>query len=138
MTLNTANPNRTYSATCNVFIMGYVTFSLGCYMVCCSVASLAVGYIYLSCSHLYSFASYDRPYALKIKYPVIRGFSQTQFFACCYMKGLARFVCLMNHCYASIVQIILLGCFSCCNFFLHFPVFILFVVLFPSILLMKA
>ena len=54
--------------------MGYVTFSLGCYMVCCSVASLAVGYIYLSCSHLYSFASYDRPYALKIKYPVIRGF----------------------------------------------------------------
>ena len=58
-----------------VFIMGYVTFSLGCYMVCCSVASLAVGYIYLSCSHLYSFASYDRPYALKIKYPVTRGFS---------------------------------------------------------------
>ena len=50
----------------HVFIMGYVTFSLGCYMVCCSVASLAVGYIYLSCSHLYSFASYDRPYALKI------------------------------------------------------------------------
>ena len=46
--------------------MGYVTFSLGCYMVCCSVASLAVGYIYLCCSHLYSFASYDRPYALKI------------------------------------------------------------------------
>ena len=46
--------------------MGYVTFSLGCYMVCCSIASLAVGYIYLSCSHLYSFASYDRPYALKI------------------------------------------------------------------------
>ena len=43
--------------------MGYVTFSLGCYMVCCSVASLAVGYIYLSCSHLYSFASYNRPYA---------------------------------------------------------------------------
>ena len=38
----------------NVFIMGYVTFSLGCYMVCCSIASLAVGYIYLSCSHLYS------------------------------------------------------------------------------------
>ena len=35
-------------------------------MVCCSVASLAVGYIYLGCSHLYSFASYDRPYALKI------------------------------------------------------------------------
>ena len=61
----------------NVFIMGYVTFSLGCYTVCCSVASLAVGYIYLSCSHLYSFASYDSPYALKIKYPVIRGFFYT-------------------------------------------------------------
>ena len=61
----------------NVFIMGCVTFSLGCYMVCCSVASLAVGYIYLSCSHLYSFASHDRPYALKIKYPVIRGFFYT-------------------------------------------------------------
>ena len=50
--------------------MGYVTFSLGCYLVCCSVASLAVGYIYLSCSHLYSFASYDRPYALKIMFDV--------------------------------------------------------------------
>ena len=48
--------------------MGYVTFSLGCYMVCCSIA-----YIYLSCSHLYSLASYDRPYALKIKFPVTRG-----------------------------------------------------------------
>ena len=35
-------------------------------MVCCSAASLAVGYIYLSCSHLYSFASYDRPYASKL------------------------------------------------------------------------
>ena len=42
----------------NVVIMGHVTlkFSLGCYVVCCSIASLAVG-----CSHLYSFASYDRP-----------------------------------------------------------------------------
>ena len=38
---------RTRSAKhANVFIMGYVTFSLGCYMVCCSVASLAVGYIF--------------------------------------------------------------------------------------------
>ena len=42
-------------------------------MVYCFIASLAVGYIYLSCSHLHSFASYDRPYALKIKYPVTRG-----------------------------------------------------------------
>ena len=42
-------------------------------MVCCSIASLAVGYIYLSSSHLYSFASYDRPCGLKIKYPVTRG-----------------------------------------------------------------
>ena len=49
----------------NVFIMGYVTFSLGCYMVCCSVASLAVGYIYMSCSHLYSFASY--PFIKKVR-----------------------------------------------------------------------
>ena len=66
---------RRESRVRNVFMMVYVTFSLGCYMVCCSVVSLAVGYIYLSCSHLYSFASYDRPYALKIKYPVTRGFS---------------------------------------------------------------
>ena len=28
----------------NVFIMGYVVFSLGCYMVCCSIAPLAVGF----------------------------------------------------------------------------------------------
>ena len=50
----------------NVFIMGYVTFSLGRYKVRCSIASLAVGYIYLSCSHLCSFVSYDHPYPLKI------------------------------------------------------------------------
>ena len=50
----------------NVFITGYATFSLGCYMVCCSIGSLAVGYIHFTCSHLYSFAPYDRPYALKI------------------------------------------------------------------------
>ena len=61
-----AKSSNVYRTARNVFIMGYVTFSLGCYMVCCSAASLAVGYIYLSCSHLYSFASYDRPYALTI------------------------------------------------------------------------
>ena len=41
-------------------------------------------------------------YALKIKYPVIRGYQfllDVQVFACCYMKGLAR---LPNHCYTSI------------------------------------
>ena len=52
--------------------MVYATFSLGRYT---TIASLWVGYIYLSCSHLYSFASYDRPYTLKIKYPVTSGFS---------------------------------------------------------------
>ena len=52
-------------------------------MVCCSIASLAVGYIYfqtlpylllfcLSTAHLNSFASYNRPYALKIKYRVTK------------------------------------------------------------------
>ena len=83
----------------NVFIMGYVTFSLGCYMVCCSIASLAVGYIYLSCSHLYSLPCYDRPFALKIKYPCSDHafLSEVAFFACCHMKGLARFVWLLNH-----------------------------------------
>ena len=50
--------------------MGYVTFSLGYYIVWCSIASLVVDYMYLSCSHLHSF---DRPYALKIKYSVTRG-----------------------------------------------------------------
>lgn len=65
-------------------IMGYATFSLGCYMVWCSIASLAVGYIYfqtlpyllpfcLTSAHLYSFASYNGAYALKMKYPVTRG-----------------------------------------------------------------
>ena len=72
MVLSKMNNHEHRTKQTYVFIMGYVTFSLGCYMVCCSVASLAVGYIYLSCSHLYSFASYDRPYALKIKHPVTR------------------------------------------------------------------
>ena len=54
------------------------------------IASLAVGYMYLNCCHLYSFASYDCPYALKIKYPVTRGyqFLLNIVFACCCMKGL--------------------------------------------------
>ena len=47
----------------NVFIMGYVTLSLGCCMVCCYncfiSGSLRLGY-------LYAFASYDHPYALKL------------------------------------------------------------------------
>ena len=88
----------------HVFIMGNVTLSfLGVTWCAVTTTSLAVGYIYLSCSHLYSFASYDRPYALKIKYPVTRGYQfllDVQVFACCYMKGLAR---LQNHCYTSIV-----------------------------------
>ena len=37
-----------------------------------TIASLAVGYIYLICCHLWSFASYDRPSDLKIKYPLTR------------------------------------------------------------------
>ena len=33
-------------------------------LFCCFISGRL--YIYMSCSHLYSFASYDRPYALKI------------------------------------------------------------------------
>ena len=67
-----------------------------------TIASLAVGYIYLSRFHLYSFASYDLPYDLIVKYPVARGyqFLLDVVFACCYMKGLAR---LPSHCCTSIV-----------------------------------
>ena len=69
---------------------------MGCY----------IGYIYLSRRHLYSFASYDRAYDLKIKYPVARGyqFLLDVVFACCYMKGLAR---SRYHCYTNIVLIVL-------------------------------
>ena len=52
----------------------YTSYLLLLIVVSCSLASLAVGYIYLSCSHLYSFVSYNRPYALKIKsHAVTRG-----------------------------------------------------------------
>ena len=51
--------------------LSWVLWGVSWYAV--TIASLAVGYIYLSCCHLYSFASYDRPYALKTKYPVARG-----------------------------------------------------------------
>ena len=52
----------------------YTSYLLLLIVVSCSLASLAVGYIYLSCSHLFSFASYNRPYALKIKsHAVTRG-----------------------------------------------------------------
>ena len=98
----------------NVFIRVMQPFLQGvaCYpKYAVTIASLAVGYIYLntSCCHLYSFTSYDCPYALKIKYPVTRGY---QFlldivFTCCCMKGLACF----RYRYMSIVQIVLQGGF---------------------------
>ena len=86
--------------------MGYVTFSLACYMVCCSIASLSVGYIYLSCFHLHSFASYDRPHVLKIKYPVTRGcqFLLDVVFCILLYERFRTCVCLLNHCYTSIAQ----------------------------------
>ena len=92
--------------------------------------------IYLSCCHLYSFASYDRPYDLIIKYPVTRGYqflSDVVFACCCQLK--------VQHLYGIIV--IRAQFRSFCRvvfllYFLHFRVFILFVVSFPSILLMKA
>ena len=54
------------------------------------IASLAVGYIHLSCCHFIHFASYDRPYAIKIKYPATRvyQFLLDTVFACCCMKRL--------------------------------------------------
>ena len=51
----------------NVFIMGYVTLSLGCCMVCCCNCFISGRLVYL-----YAFASYDHPSALKIKYAMIR------------------------------------------------------------------
>ena len=52
--------------------MGFVTLLGGVTWYVVTIASLAVGYIYLSCCHLCSFESYDRPSDLKIKYPVAR------------------------------------------------------------------
>ena len=76
--------------------------------------------IYLSCCHLYSFASYHRPYDLIIKYPVTWGyqFLSDVVFACCYMKGLAR---LQYHSITRIVQIVLQGGFLAV--FFTFPSF---------------
>ena len=82
------------------FIMGYVTFSLGCYMVCCSIASLAVGYIYIWVVLIYIHSRLTTiPTPLKSNNSD-QGLSvslRRSFLACCYMKGLVRFVCLMNH-----------------------------------------
>ena len=89
----------------NVFIMGYVILSLGCYTwYAVTIASLAVGdmyNIYLSCCHLYLFTSYNCPYALKIKYSVTRGyqFLLDSFCTSHSVKGLAY---LQYHCYTSI------------------------------------
>ena len=47
--------------------MGYVTLSLGCCMVCCYNCFISGRLVYL-----YAFASYDHPYALKIKYAMTR------------------------------------------------------------------
>ena len=59
----------------NVFIMGYVTPCLGCCMVCCNNCFISGGLVYIvRCFHLYSFASYDLPYALKIKYLMAKGY----------------------------------------------------------------
>ena len=92
---------------------GYATVSLGCYMVCCYNNSFISGRLYtfelLSFIH---FTSYDRPYALKIKYPVTRGyqFLLDKVFACCCMKGLA---CLWHrHNEHNLDRFV--GWFSCC------------------------
>ena len=100
----------------NVFIVGYVTFSSGCYMVCSSVASL-------SCSHLYSFASYDRPYALKIKYPVTRGFLLDVVFCMLLYERFSTFCTFTKSLLYEHSLDHFVGLFSCCNF-LHSRVFI--------------
>ena len=80
-----------YDGLCNPFFQGVTRYAV-------TIASLEIGYIYLSCCYLYSFTSYD----LKIKYLVTRGyyFPLDVVFACCYMKGLTR---LRYHFYKSIV-----------------------------------
>ena len=74
-----------YQGLCNPFLWGATRYAV-------TIASLGVGYIYLSCCHLHSFASYQRPYAPKTKYPVARGyqFLVDVVFACSFMKGFAR------------------------------------------------
>ena len=82
-------------------------------MVCCYNNSFISGRLYtfelLSFIH---FASYDRPYAIKIKYPATRGyqFLLDTVFACCCMKGLA---CLWHrHNEHNLDRFV--GWFSCC------------------------
>ena len=84
-----------YHGLCNPFLWGATRYVV-------TIASLEVGYIYLSCCHLHSFASYDRPYAPKTKYPVARDyqFLVDVVFACSFMKGFAR---SRYHFYTSIV-----------------------------------
>ena len=57
----------------NVFIMGYATLSLGCCMVCCYHCFISGRLYILSYCHLYSFASYDRPYAHRRPKLTLRG-----------------------------------------------------------------
>ena len=109
-------------------------------MVCCSITSLAVGYIYLSCSHLHSFASYDRLYALKFKYPVTRGyqFLLDVVFRMLLYERFSTFCTftaslLYEHCLDHFV-----GFFFLAVIFYISEFSFCFVELFPSILLMKA
>ena len=56
----------------NVFIMGNVT--LGGVMLQIWFISRSVGTDIVRCFHLYSFESYIRPFALKIKYLMTKGY----------------------------------------------------------------
>ena len=55
------------------------------------------------CIAVLSFASFDLPYALKIKYPMTKGY---QFFTYIFASHLAL---LLYHCYMGLVQIGLLS-----------------------------
>ena len=48
-------------------------------MACCSIASLSVGYIYLSCFHLHSFASSDQGLSVSLRRFPLKGKALCEF-----------------------------------------------------------
>ena len=90
----------------NVFITGYVTFALGCYMVCCSIASLAVGwYIWVVLIYIHSrLTAVPTPSKLNTQRPGVS--LRRSFLHAAVWKVCTFCICLLNHCYTSVVWII--------------------------------
>ena len=99
----------------NEFIVGFVTYCVGCCMVCRYNWFISRELVYiLRCFHSHSFASYECLYALKIKYPMREGCRFTHIHI--YNEHNSQYV----YCIVSRLHVVFWAFQSFCNFTVSF------------------